>query len=1047
MIEMKKKPIPHINSRNLYTNLIFVLILSLLFIPMKVSAQGHTITGKVIDPEGLELIGVNIVIKGTMIGTITSTTGDFTLTIPEDIEDPTLLVSYIGYLSQEIPVGTTTIFNLQLLADNELLDEVVVTGYSSTRRSNITGSVSTVEAGELAKLPVNDIDRALSGKVSGVRVNQSTGAPGDAVSIRIRGVGTIGNNDPLYVIDGIPTKGALNVISPSDIESITVLKDASAAAIYGSRSANGVVVITTKKGKSGKQSISYNGYYGIQKHGRLTPMVNTNEYVDIYNEAATADDRDVISPEIAATFADVNHLESIFQTAPVQSHQLSVSGGNEKSQYLISGDYFNQKGIILNSYYKRYSFKANINTQLNKRLRVNVNSNFAYTKRNIISNSGDGASSDKGSVVRYAFFRTPGTAIYKENGDYVDLPPNPKFLGDGYNPVGLANHFDDKEGRYIFLNNLLFEIKILENLVFRSNNGMNLNTTNRKKFYEEWGDRGIDAPGSATNSTAINTALTTNNVLEYEETFKELHYIRLLLGFEFIHDMTEEHGGSRQNYTQQSENFRYLDAGIGEQTSYGSAWEWALTSYFANLEYIYNSKYLMTFTLRRDGSSRFSEKNRYGTFYSGSLAWRLDQESFMENFVNKAQISMLKLRGSYGKLGNQEIGDYPWATIISGGYDYPYGGQSQSLQKGYAISKQGNDDVKWETTKQMDFGIDIRLFNNKLIFNADYFQKVTSDMLIPFPAPSIGGSAEYPWVNAGSVENKGYEFELSYRNKISDFKYEVSGNFAKVTNEVLTLSGQDAKPIIGGEVDNNTFVTVTEVGQAIGTFYVYQMDGIFQTQTDILTHAYQGPNVKPGDVKYKDLSGPDGTPDGTIDAYDRVHAGSAIPNFTYGLTINLYYKNFDFSAFFQGVQGNKVYMQINKDIEGFYRAFPVTKRFYDDHWTPENTSNEVPRAAWGGATNNNRPSTRFLEDGSYGRLKNIQLGYTLPKTFSNKILIEQFRIYVSAQNLFTITKFSGLDPEMQTSENSADEGDRAVGIDWGTYPTSKTFLVGLNVTF
>ena len=310
---MKKNLIQNKYSMNMYTKLFYVLIMSLLLIPFKSNAQGQTITGKIIDPEGIELIGVNIVIKGTTIGTITSTTGDFTLTIPEDIEDPILIVSYIGYLSQEIPVGTTTHFNLQLLADNELLDEVVVTGYSSIRKSNITGAVSTVKAEEIAKLPFTDIDRALSGKVSGVRVNQATGAPGDAVSIRIRGVGTIGNNDPLYVIDGIPTKGALNVISPSDIESISILKDASAAAIYGSRSANGVVVITTKKGLSGKQSVTYNGYYGVQKHGRLTPMVNTEEYINIYNEAATADDRDVITPEIAATFADINYLESILK--------------------------------------------------------------------------------------------------------------------------------------------------------------------------------------------------------------------------------------------------------------------------------------------------------------------------------------------------------------------------------------------------------------------------------------------------------------------------------------------------------------------------------------------------------------------------------------------------------------------------------------------------------------------------------------------------------------------------------------------------------------
>ncbi|MFH0758898.1 MAG: TonB-dependent receptor [Bacteroidota bacterium] len=1024
--------------------ILLMSVIGLLFV-MQLYAQERVITGTVTDATSGEVLpGATIIISGTVIGTTTDIEGKFAISISEGSR---LSVSFIGYIPNEIETGTLTDIEVQLIPELEQLEEVVVTGYSSVRKSNITGAISTVDAAELSKMPVVGVDRSLAGKVSGVRVNQATGAPGDDVSIRIRGVGTIGNNDPLYVIDGIPTKGALNVISPSDIESISILKDAASAAIYGSRSANGVVVITTKKGASGKQNVTYNGYYGVQRHGKLTPMVNTAQYIDIYNEAAIADDRDVITPEIAATFADVDHMESIFQLAPVQSHQLSISGGDKKSQYLISGDYFNQDGIILNSSFKRYSFKANVNSNLSDWFRININTNFASTNRNIISNSGDGASSDKGSVVRYAFFRTPGTPIYKENGEYVDLPQNPKFLGDGYNPVGLANHFDDKERRYISLNNVLLEIKILKGLVFRSNNGINLNINDRKKFYEEWGDRGIDAPGSATHATAINTALTTNNVLEYTKTFHELHYLRVLLGSEIIKDMTEEHGGSRQNYPRQTTNFRYLDAGIGEQTSYGNAWEWALSSYFANLEYIFSDKYLMTFTIRRDGSSRFSEKNRYGTFYSGSAAWRLDKEPFLANFVEKANISMLKLRGSYGKLGNQEIGDYPWATIISGGYDYPFGGQAQRQQNGYAISTQGNDEVKWETTKQLDFGMDLRMFQNKLIFNADYFYKVTSDMLIPYPAPSIGGSASYPWVNAGSVENKGFELELGYQNHTGDFSYEISGNFAKVNNKVLTLSGEDAKPIIGGEVDNNTFVTVTGVGEAIGTFYVYQMDGIFQSTTEILTHAYQGPNIKPGDVKYKDMSGPQGVPDGTIDAYDRVYAGSAIPDFTYGLTINLAYRNFDFSAFFQGVQGNKVYMQINKDIEGFYRAFPVTERFYENHWTIENPSNEVPRAAWGGATNNNRPSTRFIEDGSYVRLKNIQIGYTIPMSSSKKVRAKQLRIYVSAQNLFTYTRFSGLDPEMQTSENSAAEGDRAVGIDWGTYPSSKTYLVGLNLTF
>ena len=1026
------------------TKILLMSFIGLTFVA-QLYAQQREVNGIVVDAStGEALPGASINIKSTYTGVITDLDGKFKIkTSVGDI----LSVSFIGYQTLEVGISNQEFLEIQLSPNLTELDEVVVVGYSTIRKSDVTGALSTVEASDLAKLPVANIDRALAGKAAGVRVSQATGAPGDDVAVRIRGVGTIGNNDPLYVIDGIPTKGALNVISPTDIESITILKDASSASIYGARSANGVVLITTKKGKSGEQNISYNAYYGLQKHGRLTPMVNTAEYVDIYNEAALADGRDQIPDDVAATFADVNHLESIFRVAPTQSHQISVSGGSDKSQYLISGDVLQQDGIILNSWYNRYSFKTNVNTQLTKRLRFNINSNFAYSIRNIISNSGDGASSDKGSVVRYAFFRTPGIPIYDENGDYVDLPDYPKYLGDGYNPVGLAMHFDDKERKYIFLNNALLEYKIMDGLVFRSNNGINLNITNRKKFYEEWGDRGIDAPGSATTYTAINTAFTTNNVLEYTKSINDLHYIQALIGSEIISDRTEIHGGSRQDYPLQTENFRYLSSGIGEQTNYGTAWEWALTSYFANLQYIYNDKYLMTMTLRRDGSSRFSEENRYGIFYSGSAAWRMDKEEFLQSFVENANINMLKLRGSYGILGNQEIGDYPWATIVSEGYSYPFGGDYQSLQSGYTISSQGNDEVKWETSRQYDLGLDLRMFENKLIFNADYFNKLTSDMLIPYPSPGIGGSAEYPWVNAGSVENKGIDIELGYRDKKGDFSYEISGNFSKVKNEVIELSGEDSKPIVGGEVDNNTYVTITEVGHAIGTFYVYQMEGIFQSEAEILTHAYQGANIKPGDVKYSDISGEDGKPDGTIDAYDRVYAGSAIPNFTYGLTINLAWKNFDLSSFFQGVQGNKVYMQINKDIEGFYRAFPVTERFYEDHWTTENQSNEVPRAAWGGATNNNRPSTRFIEDGSYLRLKNLQIGYTMPASFTDKIKVERLRIYVSAQNLFTITKFSGLDPEMQTSENSADEGDMAVGIDWGTYPTSKTFLIGLNLNF
>jgi len=479
---------------------------------------------------------------------------------------------------------------------------------------------------------------------------------------------------------------------------------------------------------------------------------------------------------------------------------------------------------------------------------------------------------------------------------------------------------------------------------------------------------------------------------------------------------------------------------LGIQQNGGNQTHWALFSLFGRINYAYNDKYLATVNFRRDGSSRLDPHNQYGNFYGGSLGWRIDQEEFLKDIK---PISLLKLRAGIGQLGNQEIGNYSYATLISGAGYYPFNGVSN---QGNAINTLGNPNVRWETSTQTDIGLDLGLFNSALQFTADYFIKNTSGMLLQPPKPPSAGSAASAFVNAGSIRNQGVEFEVNYRNSISKkIKYSLIGNLSIINNKVTSLA--DGSPLVGGRIDNNYYATQTAVGHPVGSFYLLQQEGIFQNAQQVFTHAYQGAGIQPGDVMFKDISGPNGKPDGIIDEYDRTYVGSPIPKMTYGLTGNLSYANFDVSLFFQGVYGNKLYNQINTDIEGFYRSFNVTERIATQSWTGEGSTNEFPRLSWNGATNNKRPSTRFLEDGSYLRLKNVQLGYTLGNQLVKRLKVSSVRFFLSAQNVFTITKYTGIDPEIYSNSNSAGDGARAVGIDWGTYPSARTITAGVSANF
>lgn len=1024
-------------------NILFLMFVGLFLIQVNSNAQTKIITGKVTDPEGIELYAVTVTVKGTTIGVITSFTGDFSLTLPADIVEAILVISSIGYETLEIPVGNTNFFNVQLKVKTELIEEVVVIGYGTQRKVDLTGSVSSVNMSKMESLPLSNVDQALQGRVAGVNITQNTGAPGEGVSVRIRGVGSINSsNSPLYIVDGVPTTNALNNLSVSDIESVSVLKDAASAAIYGSRANNGVVLITTKKGSIGKTVVSFNTQFGIQRHGRLTKMTNRDEYVEIYNEAAINDNafvtneilkRPLISPEYASTLSDVNHLEEIFQNALVQNHSLSVSGGNDKTRFLLSASHFGQEGIIINSDYKRSIGKINLSTDVFKWFTIGTNINISVDENNIVGSSGDGYGGNGGSVVRYAFFRTPAIPIYDNNGVFVDLPDEPGFFGDGYSPVGLAMNQNNVKKETRVFGDVNATIKFTDNLNLVSTLGIDKSNFNQRRFDKNWGTFSrINNPNTLTVYDGEMMNWSWSNALTYNTNLAEDHHLSVMLGTEMIKGSIYKNSASEKDFPDQDNNLVYLGNGQGVTTATESQAGYALVSIFGRANYNYKNKYLVSGVIREDGSSRFSSGNRWGTFYSLSTGWRIDNEDFFENV---ALIDILKLRASFGAIGNQEVGYYAYSDQISPNYNYPFGGVSSD---GYAISVYGNSKIQWETSNQFDAGIDLSFWNNRINITADYFHKITSNMLTQEPIPPSGGSIEPAWVNKGKILNSGFEFELNIKQSYKDGLVSVSGLLAILNNEVLELDA----PISGGRIDNSVYATLTEVGHPVGSFYLYEMEGIFQNNIDIITHAYQGDKIKPGDIMYKDQN-----EDGKIDENDRIHVGSAIPDFTIGLNVSAQYKGFDFSLLAQGSIGNSIYYQVATDIEGFYRPFTVTKRYYDERWTGEGTSNTQPRASWAAKANNTKPSTRFLESGSYLRLKNLQIGYTMPIELANRFYLNGIRVYLTGQNLMTFTKYPGLDPEMTVSDNSTSEGDRASGIGWGTYPSAVSLSIGLQLTF
>ena len=1035
-------------------------------LPSKLFAR-HTqaaniiVKGKITDASGETLIGASIALKnGAGVG-VADINGNFTVTVPENA---ILVVSYIGYQTQEIEVAGRTQINIVLKEAGNNLNEVVVTGYGTQRKKDLTGAVSVVSAKDLSGIAVGNVSQILQGKAAGVSVTESSGQPGGGITVQIRGIGTINGVSPLYIIDGIPTQDGINEISPDDIESISVLKDASSAAIYGARAAGGVVIVTTKHGVAGKTKVSANVYTGVQSAANLIPMANNTQYIAAYNTAAVNDGRPTITNTLLNSLgttpgtyplSNTDWLKALLRPANITNADLSLSGGSDNTNYLVSANYFNQGGMIQNSSYDRFNLHTVINSTLSKYIKVGTNVNMGYSKTGIVGDGGDGTNGGA-SVVRYALFRTPGTPVRDPSGQYVSLPEQDQstggignFLGDGYNPVQLAANTNNYNNNYDVLGDAYIEITPIKGLKIRSDFGLDFSLLNNKQFDPTFGTpandpyqgvsgqptQTVNSPNALSQSQTNTLNYNWTNTATYDLTLRK-NVFTFLLGTEIIKNDIQTTGASTEGFVNQSSGFQYLSNGTttydlvsGGETHYG------LASEFGRINYQYDNKYLASVNYRHDASSELDPSAQAQSFYSGSLGWRVDQEDFMRNVK---PISTFKLRLSYGQAGNaQGLSPYPYESLLSGNYYYPFNGASN---QGYTISTIGNPNIRWETNTQTDGGVDLGFFKDALLLSVDYYVKNTSNVLLPEPLPPSAGNASPPTINAGKVRDQGLEVELTYRQVINhDWNYSIKGNFATLNDDVVSLGG--GAPLAGGKIGSD-YITLTQVGHPIGSFYLLQDEGIFQNQQQILTHAYQGQGIRPGDVMYKDVNG-----DGTIDQNDRAFSGSPIPKFTYGMTANVQYKSFDLSLFFQGVYGNKIYNQVATDIDGFYRPFGITETTATKSWTGPGSTNTYPLLSWTDAPNNTQFSTRFLESGSYLRLKNAQLGYTLHPDALKILGVTSARFYIAGTNLLTFTKYTGLDPEIYQNMNNAGDGPRGAGIDWGTYPSARTITIGVNANF
>lgn len=1044
------------------------LILFLLLTCNFITAQTK-VEGVVFDEKGLTLPGVNVFVSGTKNAVSTDFDGKFLIVAPPE---GTLEFTFIGYDNQKVAIKGRTKINITLKSSSESLKEVVVIGYGTQKRNDINSSISSVKSSDIENLKQVSVDQMLQGKAAGVTVTNNTGAPGSAASIRVRGTTSLnGTNEPLYVIDGVPISGdatgrsnsgqpiagkdfspnggygnsavsPLSMINPSDIESIDILKDASATSIYGSRGANGVIIITTKSGKKNLGKMTYEGYSSFVSNYKSLDVMNLQEYAKNKTELANLYGAQVrpefTHPELLGEGTDWQ--DEVYRTAISQNHQLSFSGSKDGTNYYLSGGFLDQQGTIINSGLKRYTIRLNADSKVKNWLKVGANLTAGITNERITVNQ-----SYQG-LISNTLLQSPDIAVRNSDGSFAG-PPSLNQTVTYYNPVAEALTRDNKLIRKNFLGNVYADLTILKGLTYRVELSGNTEFSQNEDFRPsyKWGSQvNVTADLDTRNQNWYGTNL--KNLLTYNKSIAK-HNFTVLLGQEANDTHWEGIVTSSSDFkTNENHTINLANPANNKVTGYkGSS---SLSSYFGRLIYSFNNKYSVTASLRSDKSSKFDPSslgNQTGVFKSISGSWKLSNESFMEN--TRKYVDNIKFRIGYGETGNQQIPNNRYTALL--------GVQNSGLGSGFLVSNSPNPKLKWESVNQTNLGVDFTLFDSKLSASFDYYDKTSKDFLfqVPLPdyltgGPGYSGGIDAPYSNLGSMQNKGFEFTLSYDlGKQEGFNWNSSLNFSKYTNKLLEI--QDGI-VLTQEVNTNGYqpvvVTNTVVGKPIGMFYGYVAEGIFNDLETLNSAPIQfGKPVGTGagetylgDVKYKDVNG-----DGKIDANDKTLIGNPHPDFTFGFTNNFKYKNFDLSVFLQGSYGNEI-LNLTK------RAGTTNASLYENqlveamnYWTPTNTNTNIPRPIGDSSNSNLFISSRYLEDGSYLRIQNITFGYTLPRNILDSLKMSRLRLYGSVQNLYTFTKYSGYDPEI----GSFNQSPLLSGIDNGRYPSPRTFSIGLNVEF
>ena len=991
-----------------------------------------TVSGSVKTASGEGLPGVNVIVKGTSVGTVTDINGTFSLEVPEDKN--VLVFSSVGFLTQEVEIGVQSNIEVVMQDDIGQLKEIVVVGYGTQERAKVTGAIASISSADIDNLPVISADQALQGKAAGVNVI-NTGSPGENPLVRIRGIGTVNNNNPLYVIDGVPS-GGLNSINPNDIESMEVLKDASTAAIYGSRASNGVILITTKKGKSGKAKVTLDSYVGTQKAWKKLDLLNRDQYIayanDLLGNAGITPGSANYPSRLSnlGAYANINTdwQDEMFQTASIQDHNVSVSGGTENFTYLIGAGHFEQGGIMIGTDFKRTSFRANTEIKIGNRIKIGQTLTLAESNRNRENQSGGR------NQIEHIIKSIPYLPVRDETRIGGFKGPDAIDGSDAENPVLIASLYKNQNKNFKMLGTAYMEVDIYKGLKARGFIGLDFDFSRNYGFTNIFnaGDYHANPSADINNSQGTYMSPVANLQLIYDRQFgkHKLNVVGLVEGQKTSFENVTVAGETTQSTDIKQPGFFTTSENIG-----GGLQENAIMSYVGRLTYDFADKYLLTLSIRRDGSSKFAKDIRWGNFPSVSAGWRVSEEEFMKGISNI--VSEFKIRGSYGQTGNNQTGNYGFVPTIYSNTRYGSG------RTGGTINRLANAALTWEKTKMLNVGFDAGFLDSKFTLSVDWFKNTTTDVILPVPIPFSLGYDIAPDANVGEVENTGLEILLGYRQNIGEFHFNMSGNITFVKNKLLKLA-TEGSALFGPDFEGIP-TTKSEVGQPIAYFFGYQTVGIFQSQSEVDGAPTQTAGTRAGDIRFKDVNG-----DGQITAADRVNIGHFLPDFSYGLTIEADWKGFDLSMFFQGVYGNEILNTNLYDLEGMTRLFNAGTNVLN-RWTPTNTNTNVPRAVNADPNNNARLSNRYIEDGSYLRLKNLTIGYSLPASALPKNFISRIRLYVTGQNLLTFTKYSGYDPEIGVSTNgqrdNPTQASLSTGVDLGQYPQPRTLLGGIQITF